>query len=426
MGSKTKLDIHSYDRRVTRGIDRVARHHGISKENKNFILDFVNDCIAEGLSNARVDFYINRLVKIAELFKKNFDAATKSDIKMLVGKINVSDYSEITKKDYRVTIKRFFKWLKGIDEKGVYPDEVRWIPTTVKMSERKLPEDLLTRDEVEKLIDAADNIRDKALIATLYESGCRISELTNLRIRNVTFDKHGCLLLVKGKTGMRRVRIITYSNYISRWLSLHPDKDDNNAPLWVNIGTTKKIAKSRNKQTKYSWHYEMKYAGVLRVLQRISKKTGISKRVHPHLFRHSRATQLAKSLTEAQMNQFFGWTQSSKMASTYVHLSGRDVDGALLKLNGLEVEEDVNDEPMPKRCPRCGEINPPNFRFCGNCSMALDLKTAVEADEKMKVAMEALCGTFAGQDMDSALDDYVRKKIESYLKENGFSHKRSS
>jgi len=40
------------------------------------------------------------------------------------------------------------------------------------------------------------------------------------------------------------------------------------------------------------------------------------------------------------MKQYFGWVQGSDMASVYVHLSGRDVDNALLKLNGLEVKEE--------------------------------------------------------------------------------------
>ena len=39
------------------------------------------------------------------------------------------------------------------------------------------------------------------------------------------------------------------------------------------------------------------------------------------------------------MKQYFGWVQGSKIASVYVHLSGRDVDKALLRLNGIEVEE---------------------------------------------------------------------------------------
>lgn len=40
-------------------------------------------------------------------------------------------------------------------------------------------------------------------------------------------------------------------------------------------------------------------------------------------------------LTEAQMNIYFGWAQCSYMHGVYVHLSGRDVNDAILKVNGV-------------------------------------------------------------------------------------------
>lgn len=64
------------------------------------------------------------------------------------------------------------------------------------------------------------------------------------------------------------------------------------------------------------------------LFKKAARKTKIRKRCNPHIFRHSRATLLAQHLTEAQLKQVFGWTQSSKMASVYVHLSGRDNDDA--------------------------------------------------------------------------------------------------
>ena len=48
---------------------------------------------------------------------------------------------------------------------------------------------------------------------------------------------------------------------------------------------------------------------------------------------------MANYLTEAQMNLYFGWIQGSDMPSVYVHLSGRDVDDAVLKANGITAKE---------------------------------------------------------------------------------------
>ena len=62
------------------------------------------------------------------------------------------------------------------------------------------------------------------------------------------------------------------------------------------------------------------------------------------------------------------------MASIYVHMSGRDVDDALLNLYGLKEKKAEEEHDKPSRCPRCSEINPPNFKFCGKCGIALDQK----------------------------------------------------
>ena len=69
-----------------------------------------------------------------------------------------------------------------------------------------------------------------------------------------------------------------------------------------------------------------------KVFKKIARKAGIEKKVYPHLFRHSRATQLARYLTEMEMKIFFGWSKNSNMPSVYVHLSGRDIDEKIIQL----------------------------------------------------------------------------------------------
>ena len=72
------------------------------------------------------------------------------------------------------------------------------------------------------MIDAANSIRDKALIACLYEGGFRIGELGGLSLGDVTFDRYGAMVIVNGKTGMRRVMLIFAMPYLSQWLESHP------------------------------------------------------------------------------------------------------------------------------------------------------------------------------------------------------------
>lgn len=80
------------------------------------------------------------------------------------------------------------------------------------------------------------------------------------------------------------------------------------------------------------------------------------------------------------MKEYFGWVQGSDMASTYVHLSGRDLDNALLKLNNIEIpDEGKNQEQFSlQKCPMCKLNNPPNNKFCSRCGAILDDKKARE------------------------------------------------
>lgn len=85
------------------------------------------------------------------------------------------------------------------------------------------------------MIDVTDNLRDKAFISILYESACRIGEILNLKIKDVTIDQYGCVIMVDGKTGMRRIRLIESSPDLVMWINNHPKKQDRDAPLFIHI-----------------------------------------------------------------------------------------------------------------------------------------------------------------------------------------------
>ena len=73
-----------------------------------------------------------------------------------------------------------------------------------------------------------------------------------------------------------------------------------------------------------------------------------------------------------------------RMAEIYVHMGGSDVEEKILRKAGLldKDEDESCDILKPKDCPRCRKTNPATARFCYKCGMALDMKTAMEIDEK--------------------------------------------
>jgi len=367
---KERIDIHNYGHRLELVIEKVKKTDML-EANKRHILGFYQSLVLRGISPPCMCKYIYEIRNMAVWLEKDLDKATKEDLISVIQKVETEpNYMECTKHNYKVTLKLFYRWLKNSPRKS-YPPEVDWITSSLRNSRHKLPEELWSEEDVIKLINAADNPRDKALIASLYESGCRVGELSSRRIKHVQFDKYGAVVIVEGKTGMRRIRLVSSVPYIAAWLACHPEKDNPEAPLWICIGTKHK-------------GQPLTYNAIGRIFSDTAQRAGVKKRPNPHMFRHSRATFLANHLTEAQLKQMFGWTQGSNMAAIYVHMSGRDTDNAILKLNGLGDDERKNEESVlkPIKCPRCEFVNGVTSKFCNRCAAPLDIRTALSIEEK--------------------------------------------
>ena len=139
----------------------------------------------------------------------------------------------------------------------------------------------------------------------------------------MTFDEYGTVLRVDGKTGERRVRIVRSTAYLREWLKASSKKGREDF-VWISLN---------------SYKTPIKHRVVTKILEDSAESVGIKKHVHPHLLRHSRATHLANKLTEQQLKVYFGWTGGSHMAAVYVHLSGRDIDKAILEVSGVRAPE---------------------------------------------------------------------------------------
>lgn len=365
--------------------EEKIRNATYSEENKTAILDFENFLFAQGLGALRILDCIATLHRFAFKANKNFREMNKMDVQAIVAGIERSELADSSKQHYKSTLKKFFKYLQGEQHAAA------WVKTSTKLCSRKLPEDLFTEVEVKQLIDVTENPRDKAIISILFDSGCRIGEIGDLRIKNITFDEHGAIINVNGKTGARRVRLMFSMSAITNWLEFHPHKTDKEAYVFVNIQGRRK-----GKQ--------MRYGAFDQVIKNAAKKIGMEKRVHLYLFRHSRATMYAQHLTEAQMEMNFGWIHGSKMSGTYVHLSGKQIDDAILSIYGKKKKEDYLPELTSRPCPRCKKENGPTSSFCVQCGQPLDVKSMTEVEDSQRKLMQTIEMLMKTEDFKSLWD----------------------
>ncbi len=242
-------------------------------------------------------------------------------------------YSDYSIAQFEQQIIKFFKWYYNTgDEK---PNIVKRLkPRLNKSYKRKQRKDTPTKEEIMKLVDCCHKdlnnslsmkkkefvtLRDRAMIMTFYQTGCRLGEINNTKIGDISdVQVNGSTqkcLSVDGKTGQRDVLLLeAWDCYLKPYLELHPTPDDINAPLFVS-------------------HYGKKYmySSMQNRFQRILKKSGIKKHYSIHSLRHARATELANHMTEAQLNKIFGWSPKSRTATNYVHQSQKDVHEHLVK-----------------------------------------------------------------------------------------------
>ncbi len=386
------------------GFDDEKRYQTLLEEfpktNKSTFLEFVAE-YGNGLTLGTKINHGYVLKSLAEFAGKPYKDVTKEDIAEWLETLDGKGDNTIRR--YKATVKAFYKWLEREDD---YPERVKWIKYKVK---KTLPKNVPCELEIKKLISAADHERDKALIFVLYESGCRISEILGLKVGDVNFDKYGAFFVVDGKTGQRRIRLIDSVPDLQAWINKHPLKDKPDAPLWTNMNNPKA---------------PLDYIAARAMLRRNAERAGLKRKIHPHLLRHCRLTQLAKDFSESELKVMAGWAGDSRMAGVYVHLSGADVEKKMLEMRGMLLPEDKEeDKPLaPRPCPRkCTHIidgkeqvilYSATDKFCVKCGMALDLKTAMELEDSQKSLDKSLASM-----LDSKIEELIEKRAAEILEQ---------
>ena len=353
----------------------------LTKTQMNLGKKFNDHMITEGFKITTRKFYLQTY--------RNFVVFVKKDKPKEIKKKDIDNFL-LSRKDMarssiysiQLFLRFFFRWVYNSKEPAI----IKNINPKKDRNGTVIPEEILNPNEIKSMAQITDSIRNSAIIQSLYESACRESEFLSRKIKHLTFDKYGAVLIVEGKTGRRRIRLINSVPSLIKWLNNHPESNNPEAPLWLNLWN--------NKDKPFG------VSGLKRLLKIASERANIKKSVYPHLLRHSRLTELAKDLSEQELKMFAGWSPESNMARVYVHLSGKDIDDKLLSIAGKkDIKESEEDKKLkealkPQVCSRCEKVNSPEAKFCEACSMALDLKTAMFLDEKKESIDNIMVETF--------------------------------
>ncbi|MCO8266712.1 site-specific integrase [Haloferax sp. AB510] len=293
-----------------------------------------------------------------ETFYDAKDAA-KVVVRWIHSTYDIEDGSQETNRDYRVAFRLFAKHVTRGDD---IPDTHSWISTKTSRDYQPEPDEAdmldLERD-VEPMIEAARNPRDKALIALQFEGGFRGGELYDMRVEDITDGKHSLKVRVDGKRGEHDVHLIVAVPYVKRWLAEHPG--DHEDYLWTKLTEPERFS----------------YTRFLQCFKAAGKRAEIRKPVTPTNFRKSNAYWLStREKSQAFIEDRQGRARGSPVISRYVaKFSGETQEIQYAAMHGLEAVETETKELAPVTCPRCEKETPRERGFCIHCNQSLDIES---------------------------------------------------
>ena len=117
MGARTnRIEIYKFDRIFEQTLTRLKTTSDVSDEDKICIGQLVDHLLAKNVSKQRAVKYINHLVVVARIAGQPLERLDKKGMETVISRINTATYTDHTKHDYKVIVKKYFQWIRGCDE----------------------------------------------------------------------------------------------------------------------------------------------------------------------------------------------------------------------------------------------------------------------------------------------------------------------
>ncbi len=275
-------------------------------DNKSYQKELINEYLdylekIKGYSKYTIISYKTDIQKYFDYINKN--NVKYYDIEKYIQNLSKNKYAKTTINRKIVSISTFFKWCKN--NKNLDLKDIKRIKNM--KTEKKLPT-ILTSNYINKLLDtiptsSTKEVRDRSIIEILYSSGLRVSELTNLKINDIKFNKS---IKVLGKGNKIRILPMTDTAYnlLQLWLTIHRNEYKN----------------------KYSENYIFLGVRGKKISEReIQRIVNLRLGTFPHSIRHTFATHLLDGGADLRVVQeMLGHTDPST-TQIYTHVSKKQL-----------------------------------------------------------------------------------------------------
>ena len=258
---------------------------GFAEDDNQTLLDaFLSSKRIEGCSEKTLKYYRTTLETMLASLGKNVRRVFTEDLRNYLTEYqNRNQCSKVSIDNIRRILSSFFAWLE--DEDYIVKSPVRRIH---KVKTATCIKETYTDEDLERMRDNCENLRDLAIIDMLASTGMRIGEMVLLNRRDVNFNERECVVFGKGD----KERVVYFDARTKLHLQEYLEgRQDKNPALFVSLKAP---------------YERVKIGGIETRLREIGKKLNIIK-VHPHKFRRTLATMaIDKGMPIEQLQRLLG------------------------------------------------------------------------------------------------------------------------
>lgn len=285
----------------------------------DYIKQFLEYCeVVQNRSGKTLENYRHYLKRFEEFLSEPMDPKNLTLQKIQNYRIYLNRFIDdkgkqlnIKTQNYHViALRAFLKYLIKNDVKTLAPEKIELSKIPARTVE------VLSREELDRLFQAVDQTRknaarDRAILETLYSTGLRVSELSNLNRDQVDLKRREFMVRGKG----RKPRIVFLSERAADFISDSlRARDDHMKPLFINSLKGDILDEEKRRLTTVS---------IENMVRKYSLRAGIIKKVTPHTLRHSYATELLINGADIRSVQEMLGHSSITTTQIYTHVTDK-------------------------------------------------------------------------------------------------------
>lgn len=239
----------------------------------------------EGRSKRTLKYYRDTAERLAKFLDRDPADATTDEVRSFLASFT-STCTNVTINNYRRNLNSYYNYLE--DEDKITKSPMRRIHY---IKEDKTVKEPFADEEVQRILDAASDMRDKAIIAFLASTACRVGEVVDIKTADVNMNEREAK--VYGKGG--KERIVYFDARAKIALREYMDTRDDACPYLF-------VCKQNDKRP-------LTVGAVETIVRNVGKKAGVEK-CHPHRFRRTVATRaIDRGMPIEQTKELLGHSQ---------------------------------------------------------------------------------------------------------------------